>query len=67
MLRSEGSRSQEMNRREVRERLVALIKDATFVPKKRRPTKPTKGSQQRRVEGKAKRGAVKSLRGKVRE
>ena len=67
VLRSEGSRSQEMNRREVRERLVALIKEATFVPKRRKPTKPTKGSQLRRVEGKAKRGAVKSLRGKVRD
>ncbi len=67
VLRSEGSRSQEMNRRDVRERLVALIKEATFIPKRRKPTKPTKGSQLRRVESKAKRGAVKSLRGKVRD
>ena len=67
VLRSEGSRSQEMNRREVRERLIDLIREATFIPKARKATKPTKGSQLRRVEGKAKRGAVKSLRGKVRE
>ena len=66
VLRSEGARSQHLNREEVRERLFALIREATLIPKKRRPTKPTLGSQQRRVEGKAKRGAVKSLRGKVR-
>lgn len=64
VLRSEGSRSQLLNRQEVRERLVAMIQQATIVPKKRRPTKPTKASQSRRVEGKAKRGAVKSMRRK---
>ncbi len=67
VLRSEGSRSQMLNRAEVRERLVALIRDATIVPKKRRPTKPTKGSQTRRVDSKVKRSAVKQGRGKVRE
>jgi len=49
----------------VRDRLLALIREATIVPKKRRPTKPTKASQQRRVEGKAKRAAVKAGRGRV--
>jgi ribosome-associated protein len=67
VLRSEGSRSQLLNRQEVRERLVAMIRDATVVPKKRRPTKPTKGSQTRRVDSKVKRSAVKQGRGKVRE
>jgi len=66
ILRSEGSRSQFENRREVRERLFALIVEATFVPKKRKPTKPTKASQVRRVEGKSRRGSVKAGRGKVR-
>jgi ribosome-associated protein len=66
VLRSEGTRSQLENRREVRERLIALIREATIVPKKRRPTKPTKASQARRVEGKARRSAVKSGRGRVR-
>ena len=65
VLRSEGARSQLLNRHEVRERLIELIREATYVPKKRRPTKPTKGSQVRRVEGKAKRGAVKANRRKV--
>lgn len=64
ILRSEGSRSQFENRREVRERLFAMIREATIVPKKRKPTKPTKASQARRVEGKARRSAVKAGRGK---
>lgn len=67
VLRSEGSRSQLLNRQEVRERLIALIQEATIIPKKRRPTKPTKASQKRRVDGKVRRSAVKAGRGKVRE
>lgn len=67
LLRSEGSRSQLLNRQEVRERLVALIREATFVPKKRRATKPSKASQVRRVEGKQRRASIKAGRGKVRE
>ncbi|MDE0879228.1 MAG: alternative ribosome rescue aminoacyl-tRNA hydrolase ArfB [Sphingomonas bacterium] len=66
ILRSEGSRSQHLNRQEVRERLVALIREATLVPKKRRPTRPTKASQTRRVDGKVKRAGVKAGRGRVR-
>jgi ribosome-associated protein len=67
VLRSEGSRSQLLNRQEVRERLVEMIREALIVPKKRRPTKPTKASQVRRVDGKTRRSAVKAGRGKVRE
>ncbi len=66
ILLREGSRSQLLNRQEVRERLIALIREATIVPKKRRPTKPTKASQTRRVDGKFKRASVKAGRGKVR-
>src|SRR6478735_3586009 len=65
-LRGEGSRSQEMNRREVRERLVALIQEATIVPKKRRPTKPSKSAKARRVDEKKGRSSVKAGRGRVR-
>lgn len=67
ILRSEGSRSQALNREEVRTRLIDLIREATIVPKKRRPTKPTKASKTRRVDAKVKRSAVKAGRGKVRE
>ena len=65
-LRGEGSRSQEMNRRDVRDRLVALIHDATIVPKKRRPTKPSKSAKARRVDEKKGRSTVKAGRGRVR-
>lgn len=64
-LRADASRSQEMNRREVRERLFDLIREATIVPKKRRATKPTKASQVRRVDAKKGRSQVKAGRGRV--
>lgn len=66
ILRSEGSRSQFENRREVRERLIALIAEATIVPRKRRPTKPSKAAKARRVDTKKARSGVKAGRGKVR-
>ena len=65
VLRSEGARSQLLNRQEVRERLIALIREATIVPKKRRATKPTKASQVRRVDAKKGRSQVKAGRGRV--
>jgi ribosome-associated protein len=67
VLRSEGARSQLMNRTEVRERLIALIKEATIIPKKRKPTRPSKTAKAKRMDGKAKRSTVKTLRGKVRD
>jgi len=67
VLRSEGSRSQLLNRQDVRARLVAMIVEATFVPKARKATKPTKASQKRRVEGKVRRASVKAGRGKWQE
>lgn len=65
ILRSEGSRSQFENRREVRERLVAMIVEATFVPKKRKPTKPSKAAKAKRVDSKKVRSGVKAGRGRV--
>jgi len=64
-LRSEGSRSQLLNRQEVRERLLELIREATIVPKKRRPTKPSKAAKARRVDTKKQRSQIKSGRGRV--
>jgi ribosome-associated protein len=55
-------RSLEMNRQEGIARLVDLIRRATEKPKPRKPTKPTYGSKLRRLEGKAKRSSVKSMR-----
>jgi ribosome-associated protein len=66
VLRSEGARSQLLNREEVRERLVTLIREATLVPRKRKPTKPSRAAKARRVDEKKGRSAVKAGRGKVR-
>ena len=55
-------RSQERNREDALERLVALLKRAARPPAPRRPTRPSKAAKQRRLESKARRGAVKRLR-----
>ena len=55
-------RSREMNRTDALERLLELIRQAAVAPKRRRPTRPTLGSRERRLEGKEKRGRVKALR-----
>jgi ribosome-associated protein len=59
-------RSQDRNRQDARDRLVELIREATVVPKKRKPTRPSLAAKRRRVEAKKKRGDVKKTRGKVR-
>lgn len=66
ILRSEGSRSQLMNRQEVVARLVEMIREATVVPKARKATKPGKAAKARRVDAKKARSSVKQGRGKVR-
>ena len=65
VIKAQVHRSLEMNRQEAVERLAAMIDAAAHVPKARRPTKPTRASQQRRLEGKALRGDVKAGRAKV--
>lgn len=55
-------RSQALNRREALDRLVALIREAAVPPTVRRPTRPTLGSEKRRLDGKHRRAAVKSMR-----
>ncbi len=56
-------RTQERNREDARERLVALILAADHVPKKRIATKPSKGAKERRLTGKRERSTIKSGRG----
>jgi ribosome-associated protein len=55
-------RSQAQNRGAALERLRAALKAMTFVPRKRRPTAPTKGSQRRRLDEKKRHGQKKSSR-----
>jgi ribosome-associated protein len=57
-------RTQARNRADARERLIELVRQAARPPTPRRPTRPTAGSRQRRLEGKVKRGSIKQLRGK---
>ena len=59
-------RTQEHNKRDAFERLQAMIDEASIEPKIRRPTKPTRASKQRRLEGKQQRSQTKQGRGKVR-
>jgi ribosome-associated protein len=55
-------RSQPQNREEVTARLIELLRAAAIPPKRRRATRPTLASKTRRLEGKAKRSGIKSLR-----
>ena len=65
VIKAQQHRSQDMNREEAMARLHELVRDAAFVPKKRRPTKPSRSAKKKRVEGKVLRGRIKALRGKV--
>jgi ribosome-associated protein len=65
VIKSQQHRSLEMNRAEALARLQALVAAAAHVPKKRRPTRPTRASRERRIEGKLRRSKVKALRGRV--
>ncbi len=65
VIKAQSHRSLEKNRADALERLQALLDQAAEVPRTRRPTKPTRASQRRRLEGKAQRGGVKAGRAKV--
>lgn len=65
VIKAQQYRTQEQNRADALERLKELILAASKVEKKRRPTKPTLGSQKRRLEGKSQRKTIKAGRGKV--
>ena len=65
VIKAQQHRSQDMNRAEALARLHELVKAAAFVPKTRRPTKPSRSAKKTRVEGKVLRGQIKVLRGKV--
>jgi ribosome-associated protein len=65
VIKAQQHRSLEMNRADALARLYALVEAAAHVPKTRRPTRPTRGSQKRRLESKTRRSQVKALRSRV--
>ncbi|WP_088140825.1 alternative ribosome rescue aminoacyl-tRNA hydrolase ArfB [Achromobacter xylosoxidans] len=65
VIKSQAFRSQEKNRAEAVERLISMVRAAARTDKPRRPTKPTRASQRRRVQRKVLHGEVKRLRGRV--
>ncbi len=66
IIKAQQFRTQQQNKEDALNRLAALIKTVTVVQAKRIATKPTRGSQHRRMDSKSKRGKTKALRGKVR-
>ncbi|MGJ7916634.1 alternative ribosome rescue aminoacyl-tRNA hydrolase ArfB [Massilia sp. LXY-6] len=67
VLKAQQSRSLEANKEDALRRLQELVDRAAVVPVARRPTKPTRGSQRRRLDAKTRSGQIKALRGKVNE
>jgi len=67
VIKAQRYRSQDRNREDALARLQALVDEAAFVPRTRKPTRPTRGSQRRRVDSKVQRGKVKAARGRVTE
>ena len=67
VIKAQEFRNQEQNRTEALRRLKAILQSVAVLPKKRVATRPTRSAQKKRVESKVRRGATKSLRGRVTE
>lgn len=67
VLKAQQSRSLEQNKEEALQRLQALVDSVAVLPAVRHATKPTRGSQRRRLDSKTRSGQTKALRGKVSE
>ena len=65
VIKAQRYRSQDRNREDALARLRELIEEAASVPPQRRPTKPTRASQRRRVEAKVRRGQTKADRRRI--
>ncbi len=62
IITAQSHRTQERNRQDARDRLIDLIRQAAVAPVKRRKTKPTKASREKRLESKKRRGSIKGMR-----
>ena len=67
ILKAQRFRSQEKNRADAVARLQALIRNAGMTAKQRMPTRPSRNSKKKRLDGKTRRGELKTLRGKIAE
>jgi len=65
VIKAQQHRSQEMNKEEALQRLQELVRSIAVTRKKRKPTKPTRSSQRKRLDSKTRRGAVKLTRSRV--
>lgn len=65
VIKAQSHRSQEKNREEALQRLQELVDSVAVLPKHRRPTRPTRSAQRKRLDSKSTRGNVKRMRGKV--
>ena len=65
VIKAQSSRRQEQNRAEALSRLHQLVRTVAVVPKRRRPTRPSRSAKRKRIEKKKQRGAIKKLRGSV--
>jgi ribosome-associated protein len=65
VIKAQQFRSQDMNRQDAITRLHELVNSVARAPVMRRPTRPTLGSQKRRLENKIQRGRIKAMRGKI--
>lgn len=67
IIKAQQHRTQEQNKEDALNRLKALIQSVTVTPKKRKPTKPSKSAQRKRLDSKTKRSQIKAQRGNVRD
>jgi len=67
IIKAQAHRSQEKNKADALQRLQEMLALVARVPVLRRPTRPTRGSQRKRLQTKTRRGEIKSMRGKVRD
>ncbi len=65
IIKAQQHRTQEQNREDALMRLKLLIKSILLTPQKRKPTKPSRSANRKRMDSKTKRGQVKALRGNV--
>jgi len=67
VLKAQGSRSLEQNKEDALRRLQELVDSVAVLPATRRPTRPTRSSQRKRLDAKTRSGQTKAMRGKVSE